>query len=72
MEAHYQTGTGVPLVIGGIPDDVTGKVNYALQIPYGLSMLVGYNPQTKVVGLEDYPRDQWPNVPTLKAHGAFI
>jgi cytochrome bd ubiquinol oxidase subunit I len=41
MEAHYQTGTGVPLVIGGIPDDVTGKVNYALQIPYGLSMLVG-------------------------------
>jgi cytochrome bd ubiquinol oxidase subunit I len=62
MEAHYQTGTGVPLVVGGIPDDVTGKVNYALQIPYGLSILVGYSPQTKVVGLEDFPRDQWPNV----------
>ena len=45
MEAHYQTGTDVPLVIGGIPDDVAGKVNYALQIPYGLSLLVGYNPQ---------------------------
>ncbi|HZC36932.1 MAG TPA: cytochrome ubiquinol oxidase subunit I [Chthoniobacterales bacterium] len=62
MEAHYQTGTGVPLVIGGIPNDVTGKVNYALQIPFGLSLLVGYNPATKVVGLEDFPRDQWPNV----------
>jgi cytochrome d ubiquinol oxidase subunit I len=62
MEAHYQTGTAVPLVIGGIPDDVTGKVNYGLQIPYGLSILVGYNPETKVVGLEDFPRDQWPNV----------
>jgi cytochrome bd ubiquinol oxidase subunit I len=62
MEAHYQTGTGVPLVIGGIPNDDTGKVSYALQIPYGLSMLIGYNPQTKVIGLEDFPRDQWPNV----------
>src|SRR5246500_1903218 len=62
MEAHYQTGTGVPLVIGGIPDDVTGKVNYGLQIPFGLSLLVGYNPATKVIGLEDFPRDQWPNV----------
>jgi cytochrome bd ubiquinol oxidase subunit I len=30
MEAHHQTGTAVPLVIGGIPDDVTGKVNYGL------------------------------------------
>src|SRR5258708_1049318 len=69
MEAHYQTGTGVPLVIGGIPNDDTGKVSYALQIPYGLSMLVGDNPHTKVVGLEDFPRDQWPNVPLV--HWSF-
>ena len=62
MEAHYQTDTGVPLVVGGIPDDATGKVHYGLEIPYGLSMLVGYNPLTKVVGLDDFPRDQWPNV----------
>jgi cytochrome d ubiquinol oxidase subunit I len=62
MEAHYQTSMGVPLVIGGIPDDASGRVNYALQIPYGLSILVGYNPETRVVGLEDFPRDQWPNV----------
>ena len=69
MEAHYKTGTGVPLVVGGIPNDDTGKVSYAFQIPYGLSMLVGYNPQTKVVGLEDFPRDQWPNVGLV--HCAF-
>src|SRR5258707_5990102 len=62
MEAHYETGTGVPLVIGGIPDDAARKINYGLQIPFGLSLLVGYNPATKVVGLEDFPRDQWPNV----------
>jgi cytochrome bd ubiquinol oxidase subunit I len=69
MEAHYQTGTEVPLLIGGIPDDSTGKVNYAIQIPFGLSILVGYNPATKVVVLEDYPRDLWPNVPLV--HWSF-
>src|SRR6266853_6383704 len=26
MEAHYQTGRGVPLVVGGIPDDATKTV----------------------------------------------
>jgi cytochrome d ubiquinol oxidase subunit I len=62
MEAHYQTSTGAPLVVGGIPDDATQTVNFGLQIPFGLSLLVGDNPETKVVGLEDFPRDQWPNV----------
>src|SRR5260370_4069362 len=62
MEAHYQTSRGAPLVVGGIPDDATQTVNIALQIPFGLSLLVGDNPETKVVGLEDFPRDQWPNV----------
>jgi cytochrome d ubiquinol oxidase subunit I len=62
MEAHYQTSRGAPLVVGGIPDDATTTVNYGLQIPFGLSLLVGENPETKVVGLEDFPRDQWPNV----------
>jgi cytochrome d ubiquinol oxidase subunit I len=62
MEAHYQTSKGAPLVVGGVPDDATGKINYALQIPFGLSLLVGHNPETKVIGLADFPRDQWPNV----------
>jgi cytochrome bd ubiquinol oxidase subunit I len=50
------------LVVGGFPDDATTTVNYGLQIPFGLSLLVGDNPETKVVGLDDFPRDQWPNV----------
>ena len=42
MEAHYETGTGVPLLIGGVPDDAGKKVKYAIEIPYGLSILVGF------------------------------
>src|SRR5207249_8261477 len=62
MEAHYRTQAGAPLVIGGIPQDQTMTTDYALEIPRGLSFLTTHNPNAKVVGLEEFPRDQWPNV----------
>jgi cytochrome d ubiquinol oxidase subunit I len=62
MEAHYRTKAGAPLVIGGIPQDQTMKTDYALKIPRGLSLLTAHDPNATVVGLEEFPRGQWPNV----------
>ena len=62
MEAHYRTKAGAPLVIGGIPQDQTMTTDYALEIPRGLSLLTAHDPNATVVGLEEFPRDQWPNV----------
>ncbi|HWX20543.1 MAG TPA: cytochrome ubiquinol oxidase subunit I [Candidatus Binatia bacterium] len=62
MEAHYQTEAKAPLLIGGIPNDQTMTTAYALGIPRGLSLLIAHDPNAKVVGLEEFPRDQWPNV----------
>src|SRR5438876_6509550 len=62
MEAHYRTQAGAPLVIGGIPQSRTMTTDYALEIPHGLSLLTAHRPNAKVVGREDVPRDQWPNV----------
>jgi cytochrome d ubiquinol oxidase subunit I len=62
MEAHYRTKAGAPLVIGGIPQDQTMTTDYALEIPRGLSLLTAHDPNASVVGLEEFPRDQWPNV----------
>src|SRR5438094_582039 len=62
MEAHYRTKTGAPLVSGGIPQDQTMTTDYALEIPRGLSLLTAHDPNARVVGLEEFPRDQWPNV----------
>src|SRR5713226_4419731 len=39
MEALYQTQTGAPLQLGGIPDDESRTTHYAITIPYGLSLL---------------------------------
>src|SRR3989449_1908311 len=69
MEAHYRTQAGAPLVIGGIPQDQTMTTDYALEIPRGLSLLTAHNPNATVAGLEEFPRDQWPNVRIV--HWAF-
>src|SRR5437660_2222480 len=62
MEAHYLTKAGAPLVIGGIPHDQTMTTDYALEIPRGLSFLATHDPNARVAGLEEFRRDQWPNV----------
>jgi cytochrome d ubiquinol oxidase subunit I len=62
MEALYRTRTGAPVLIGGIPNDETRTADYALRIPRGLSLLLADNPNGRVVGLEEFPKKDWPNV----------
>jgi cytochrome d ubiquinol oxidase subunit I len=50
LEALNQTGTRVPLSLGGIYVD--GELRYAIKIPYGLSLLVDHNPDGRVAGLD--------------------
>jgi cytochrome d ubiquinol oxidase subunit I len=69
MEAVYYTQTGAPLQLGGIPDDESRTTPYALTIPRGLSLLSTHDPNGKVVGLEQFPRTDWPNVRLV--HWAF-
>jgi cytochrome d ubiquinol oxidase subunit I len=69
MEGHYRTESGAPLTIGGIPDDEAMETKYAIKIPYGLSFLAHGDPDAEVTGLEDIPRDEWPN--TKVVHWAF-
>lgn len=69
MEAHFVTGPCAPMVLGGIPDEAAREVRVAVEIPCGLSLLVGRDPDHVVTGLEDIPEDQWP--PVLPVHLAF-
>ncbi len=69
MEAHFETRTRAPLLIGGWPDLERGDVDYAIRIPGGLSFLAFGDVDAEVKGLEEFPRDQWPNVRIV--HTAF-
>jgi cytochrome d ubiquinol oxidase subunit I len=67
IEGVYQTGSHVPLHLGGIAQD--GQLRYAIEIPDGLSLLVGYKPSTVVQGLETVPVADRP--PVTVVHLAF-
>lgn len=69
MEAHYHTSKNAPLIIGGIPNDETQEVDYAIEIPGGLSFLAHGDFDAEVIGLDQIPEDERP--PTIVVHFAF-
>ena len=69
LEGHFRTEARAPLRIGGLPDEKTGRTDYALEIPGGLSFLAHGDFASEVKGLDAFPRDEWP--PVRKTHVAF-
>lgn len=68
-EAHFETSARAPLLIGGLPDVERGEIDYAIEIPAGLSLLVHGDPDAVVPGLDQVPRDEWP--PVVATHLSF-
>jgi cytochrome d ubiquinol oxidase subunit I len=69
MEAHFHTGRGAPLIVGGVPDTAAKTVNYALKIPKLLSFMATGDLNGEVKGLDSIPRKDQP--PILATHFAF-
>jgi cytochrome d ubiquinol oxidase subunit I len=69
MEGQFETQAWAPLRIGGVPDLDARVTRYALEIPGGLSILAGGNPETVVTGLNDIPPEDWP--PVRAVHLSF-
>ena len=69
MEGQFETERGAPLRIGGIPDEEAGKTDYAIEIPYLLSVLAYGDPNATVKGLNEFPKDEHP--PVAIVHIAF-
>jgi cytochrome d ubiquinol oxidase subunit I len=65
LEGQFHTEQSAPLRIGGIPDVQTQKVNFAIEIPGGLSFLAFHDFNHKVLGLDTVPRTDWPPVPAV-------
>lgn len=69
MEGQFKTEAGAPLRIGGIPDEVARITRWALEIPYGLSLLAFRDPKSVIKGLDDFPPDELP--PVAPVHISF-
>jgi cytochrome bd ubiquinol oxidase subunit I len=69
MEGQFESERAAPLRIGGWPDEAAGRTLYAIEIPYGLSLLAFHDPHAIVKGLNEFPPEDRP--PVAPVHVAF-
>jgi len=62
FEALWETMDGAPFTVFGIPDEKNERVLLAVRIPKMLSMLVDLDPGGRVLGLNEFPKDERPPV----------
>jgi cytochrome d ubiquinol oxidase subunit I len=60
MEGVFETERGAPLHLGGI--EVDGQMRYAIEIPFGLSLLAHWDPNAEIMGLNEVRPDRRPPV----------
>jgi cytochrome d ubiquinol oxidase subunit I len=69
MEAVYNTGSHVPLTLGGFYDQSTHKIIAGIPIPDALSLLMGFKTSTVIQGLATTPPANQPEAAVV--HLAF-
>lgn len=62
FEGLWESQPGAPMALFGIPDEATGQTHFAIGIPGLLSLLVYFDPNAVVTGLNDIPADERPPV----------
>jgi cytochrome d ubiquinol oxidase subunit I len=66
MEGLFQTERGAPIVILGQPNTEQRRLDNPPHVPKALSFLTHHRWEAEVKGLNDFPRDRWPdNIPLL-------
>ncbi|MFQ5729176.1 MAG: cytochrome ubiquinol oxidase subunit I [Waddliaceae bacterium] len=65
FEGVYQTQSGAPLHLFGIPNSKEEKMEYALSVPKLLSFLAFRDFSAEIKGLNEVAKEDWPNVAIL-------
>jgi len=60
MEGHYETRSGAPLILFGVPDDKAGEMRHALEIPKLGSMILTHDWNGTIRGLNSFPASERP------------
>lgn len=69
MEGHFETAASADFHIGGWPDEEARRTIGSLELPGLLSFLAHGDFDAVVVGLEEFPTDEWP--PVAVVHFGF-
>lgn len=60
FEGLWETQQNAPLLVFGIPNKEEGRTDAAISIPSGLSLLVGFRPDTEILGINAFPPEDRP------------
>jgi len=63
VEAIWQTQKGVPLVLFGIPNELAGRNDYALEVPKLASLVLKHDFDAEIKGLDAFAPDHPPVAP---------
>ena len=66
MEGHYNSHpNGAPLILFGIPNSETKRMDYAIEIPKASSLILKHDLNAPLAGLDTIPQDKQPPVAIL-------
>lgn len=66
MEGLFETRANAPLTLGGWPDTEAQVVRFGIPLPGMLSWMLHGRTDAEVIGLDQFPRGDWPNVPITR------
>ncbi|TIL66115.1 cytochrome ubiquinol oxidase subunit I [Mesorhizobium sp.] len=72
MEANWNTGPNVPLVLFALPDEAARENKFELTIPDGASLILRHSAGGVVPGLNDYPGNHPPVFPVFWAFRIMV
>jgi cytochrome d ubiquinol oxidase subunit I len=72
MEGLFKPAAGAPIVILGQPNEETGQIDNPLAVNDVLSYLIYGTTKAEVKGLDQFPRDQWPQALALLFYSYHI
>lgn len=72
VEAIWNTGRGVPLVLFAVPDEEKHRNDFAIEIPKGASLILGHDPNAELKGLDAFAPDTAPVAPVFFAFRLMV
>ncbi len=71
MEAIWHTERGVPLVLFALPNEEKKRNDYAIELPYGASLILKHDARAQLKGLDAFP-EHAPVAPVFFAFRAMV
>jgi cytochrome d ubiquinol oxidase subunit I len=72
MEAIWHTERGVPLVLFAIPNEDERRNDYAVELPYGASLILKHDARAELKGLDAFAPDHPPVAPVFFAFRLMV